>query len=503
MRMDIAYLIRRSARNFHAAPAIDDGILRLSHGALVDRSERFANALDAHGTPPGACVGILSENRSEYVVTDVAVALARRVRVALNARLHLDDFRFVAQDSGMRTLVHSAQFEEQATALRDKLGIQTISLDPGGASPWYDDLIADASGEPVHRPGSVEEPAWITYTSGTTGRPKGVVLSHRSIREVGYNLLLELGQARPGDRLVLTQPLSHGAGYFVLPYLACGAELYVLRRFDPEEVRSAAAGPGRRLLKLVPAMLPGLLELPERDWAYESIVYGAAAITPQLLDAALERFGPTLVQIYGQSEAPVTLTCLRAEDHVDAGPQRFSAGRPWQSVAVEVRDPEGNEVPDGETGEVVVRGSHLMTGYHGLPEETAAVFRDGWIHTRDVGRVDDRGFVYLLGRSDEMINSGGFNISPREVELVLAEHPGVQEAVVVGVPDPRWGSAVSAIVRVRDGSALTGPEIIEFARPRLGYRCPRAVTLASEIPRTPYGKIDRTELLRSLDGAGQ
>jgi fatty-acyl-CoA synthase len=498
--VDIAYLLRRAAREFPRSPAVDDGVRTLDLAALMARAERLANALDEFEVPEGACVGILCENRSEYIEADAAIALGRRVRVALNARLHLDDHRYMAADSGMQVLFHSAAHAASATALREELGLATISFDAGDdGSPWYEDLIERS--DPLARVrGSDEEAAsWITYTSGTTGKPKGVVLSHRAIREVAFNLLAELGPPTEGEQIVLTQALSHGAGYFTLPYLLNGAGVYVLRHFDAEEVWKVSTRDNVRTLKIVPAMLPALMDENGSHWGFRTVVYGASPIPQPVLERALDRFGPSLVQIYGQSEAPVTLTCLHKQDHL-VEEARLSAGRPWRSVQVEVRDENGGVVAPGTTGELFVRGRHMMTAYHRKPEATRAAFVDGWIRTQDMAREDEAGFIHLQGRKDDMINSGGYNIAPREVEDVLAHHGAVQEAVVLGMPDERWGSAVTAVVQTRPQAQLTGEQLIEFARPRLGIRTPKRVVFLDDIPRTPYGKIDRVALRTQLSG---
>jgi fatty-acyl-CoA synthase len=498
--MDLPYLIRRARRQHADRPAVRDRDGESTLGAVIDRAESLANAFDGLGVETGAAVGLLSENRPEYPEVDLGLALGRRVRVALNSRLNLDDFRYALADCEARALIHSESFAEEAETLRDELGIELISLDDGGRNP-YKGLIEAADPKPVVREGSAEDPAWISYTSGTTGKPKGVVLSHRSVREVAMNLLLELGRPEAGQFVVLTQPLSHGAGYFVLPQLLVGGGVYVMDRFDPEEALAQGARADTTTLKVVPAMFPDLLRAHgDGPLGFDTVVYGASPIPGPVLDEALERFGPVLVQIYGQTEAPVTLTCLHKVDHVEDGDHRRSAGRPWGSVRIEVFGEDG-PVAAGETGEVVVRGSHTMTGYLGLPEETAKVMRDGWIRTKDMGRIDERGYVHLLGRSDEMINSGGFNVAPREVEVAVAQHPAVEECVVFGVPDERWGEAIQAVVRARDGADVSADALREFVRPRLSIRTPKEFHFVAEVPKNAYGKIDRPLLMEMVGAA--
>jgi fatty-acyl-CoA synthase len=488
-------MIRAGADRQPDVVAVDDGVRRLTAAGLVDRAERLANALEAAGAHPGTPIGVLSENRAAYVETDVAIAFLRGVRVALNARLHLDEHRFVAADSGMRVLLHSARFDEEASALRDD-GVQTISLDEE-----LDQLITAASSTRVERQGDGEDPAWITYTSGTTGKPKGVVLSQRAIVEVARNLIAEFGPIGEGDVIVLPQPLSHGAGYFVLPWVASSGGVYVMRGFDPEEVLAVGARPEARILKCVPAMLPPLLEqAAAAAFGYGGVIYGASPIPRPVLGEALERFGPILSQIYGQSEAPVTITCLPADAHAD-DVRRFSAGRPFERVRLEVRGGDGETLGPGEIGEVAVTGPHLMTRYHGLPEATAAVFENGWVMTRDLGFLDESGYLHLRGRSDEMIISGGYNISPREVEIALGEFPGVEEVAVAGVPDVEWGTAVTAMVKFRGETSATPGELVTFAKARLGFRTPKFVTVVDAIPKNAYGKVDRLRVLASLTQA--
>jgi fatty-acyl-CoA synthase len=500
--LDIAYLLRRAARSFPDTVAVEDSRSRIMTGQLVANGERLAGAFGDLGLPVGSAVGIISENRSEYVQADVTLALGRRTRVALNARLHLEDFRAMAAHVGMKGLFYSKMYAEAAHALAEDLDLVLLPFDPDDGIPTIHERIESGSARAKTSGGDPETTAWISYTSGTTGRPKGVVLSHRAVREVAFNLRLELPPIKRGELLVQTQSVAHGAGFFILPYLISGAGVYLMPQFDPELVWALSRREDVRTLKAVPAMFPPLLEADSGRWGYESVIYGASAISEPILEQCVDRWGPTLFQDYGQSEAPVTLACLTKEDHLD--PQvRTSAGRPWLNVAIEVRNEDGERVAPGEIGEVYVRGPHMMTGYYRDSETTKSVLVDGWLKTQDLGRMDDRQYLHLQGRADEVIVSGGFNIAPREIESAMETYEGVDEVVVLGVPDERWGTTALAIVRRREGANLSVEELLTFTRARLGFRSPKRIVFVKDIPRTPYGKVDRIAVRELINGADQ
>jgi fatty-acyl-CoA synthase len=497
-----AVLAHHAVRSPDQVMTVFDGA-PLTYAETDERVQALAAGFAANGIGRGDVVGLLSYNCPEFLEALFAINYLGAIAMPINWRLAAPEVRYILEHSQARGLVCDESLVELAdaatTGLEDSL-LRACIADP--APSGWTALASLRTGSPPVAPAEVapNDVHRLMYTSGTTGRPKGVVLSHRAIREVGFNLALELDVFRRGEQVVLPQPVSHGAGYFILPALMGGGGVRLIDRFDPEEAL-ALSGSGRvRTLKIVPAMMDGLLAASEKQpFGYDSLLYGAAPIAAPVLERALDRFGPVLTQIYGQSEAPATLTCLPAWAHEGDGEQRFSAGLPWRTVALEVCDPDGDPVPAGELGEVLIRGPHMMNGYHGLPEATAEVIDHGWLRTKDMARRDERGFVYLQGRRDEMINSGGFNISPGEVERVLVDHPDVEEAVVVGLPDERWGHAVNAAVRLRSGAAASADEVIGFARPRLGFRTPKAVLIFDDIPRNSYGKVDRPSVVARLE----
>ncbi|WP_373069403.1 AMP-binding protein [Gemmatimonas sp.] len=497
--MDIGQWVRRSALDSPERVAVRSSAGSRTYAEVMEHSSRLANALAGLGLERGDRVLVLLENRLEYPEIDLGIVTGGFVRVALNARLGVRDFSLVAEDSGARVIISEEVFDEVAGEITDAYGLTWIRLGSvvvAGGPLEYDAVLASArSVLPDVLPGSGDT-AWISYTSGTTGRPKGVVLSHRAITEVARNLLIGLGPVRRGDGILLPQPVSHGAGYFVLPYLAGGGTVRLMRHFDPHEAADISVREHIGALKCVPDMLNTMVS--ERVAApFSSIIYGAAPIAQPQLEAALNLFGPVLTQIYGQSEAPATLTILDKADHARVGAHRNSAGRPWPFVATRIVDPDGQEVAAGATGELIICAPHQMDGYFGREDLTREVLRDGWIWTRDMAFRDDEGYIHLQGRRDDIINSGGFNIAPREVENVLVMHPSVEEVAVIGLPDARWGQAVTAFVVVKGGVSLLDGEIEEFSKPLLGFRCPRHVIFVEALPRNSYGKVDLVALRQS------
>lgn len=496
--MDIGYWVRGMATRLPDAVALRSAEGTRTFKALDERSRRLSSALRSLGLKRGDRVMVLMRNRLEYPEIDLGIVTGGFIRVALNVRLQLADHVTVGTDCEARVLVSDPSTDDIATDLAEKLGLVWIRIHDAGPRPDvqhhdYEHLLSSSPVWSAAEPPDSESIAWISYTSGTTGTPKGVELSHRAIQEVARNITLAFGPACCADGILLPQPVSHGAGYFVLPYLAAGGTVHLMSRWDPYEAAVIGRDEHISTLKCVPDMLNSMVN-QDVDAAFSTVIYGAAPMRTAHLEAALARYGPIMTQIYGQTEAPATITLLSKADHARPGSHRGSVGRLWPYVAGEVLDPDGNVLPVGEIGELAVQAPQTMRGYHRRPEATAEVLRDGWLWTRDMASRDEDGYLYLHGRSDDMINSGGYNIAPREVEDVILTHPAVQDVCVIGVDDARWGQTVMAYLVLRNDVPLTADEIDNFCRPLLGFRRPRRLAFLPELPRNGYGKIDRGQL---------
>lgn len=507
--MNVADQIRRAVRRYRDLPAAICGDETRTFLEIDERANRLANALTALGINKGDRVAIMVENSVRCIEIDFALAKAGFVRVSLNPRSTAKDVAYILGDAGARALVVGGGFGSILTAV-DLGSAVVLRIEEGegdasdlSASIDYEEALANASKADADAGCHPEDLYCLFYTSGTTGQPKGVMLSHRSILHVSYNLLMEIGPREPGEKILLMQPMSHGAGFFVLPWFMRGGASVIMRHFDPQEVLRLTSELEIETVKLVPTMLQRILKLDASATPampkLRYFVYGASPMPAEVTRKAVARFGRRFVQIYGQSEAPVTLSILRNDDHdpdgADSG-RLASAGMPFETVEMRILDTTGAVVAPGESGEVVLRAPQLMHGYWNRPEQTSATVRDGWLHTKDLGRLDDRGYLYLLGRMDEMIISGGYNIAPREIEEALYLHPAIHECAVVGEPDEEWGNAVVAYVALRD--AVDESEIIDFARAQLGFKRPKRIYRVIELPKNPNGKIQKSALKPDL-----
>ena len=472
--------------------------VRWTWGQWHDRIRRAAGGLAARGVGPGGRVAFLDKNNPACLEVSLGAGLLGAASAMINWRLAAGEMDYVINDSGASVLFAGAELLPAVDAIQDRIPRVTDVITVGGPDDGYEAFLAAA--RPAGRCREVTgDDLWLVmYSSGTTGRPKGVMLSHRNIVEHTRNAVpvAPLGQ---GDRNLVAMPLFHvGGTSYALFGIYAGAASTFTREPDPASLLAAFAA-GATHAFLVPAVIAALLTAGEKAIAALSglkyLLYGAAPMPLPMLRQALAAW-PELnfVQVYGQTELAGVISALSPEAHRDAArPYRLtSAGTLLPGAEVRVVDPAtGQDVTAGQPGEFWFRSAQRMMGYLNKPEDTAeAITEEGWLRSGDIGHVGDDGFLYVSDRVKDMIITGGENVYSPEVEQAVAEHPAVAEVAVIGVPDDRWGEAVKAVVALRAGQQATGPEIIEFARERLAhYKCPSTVDITGALPRNPSGKV--------------
>jgi len=512
--MNLANLLHRAAKVWADRPALSVGHeVRLTYARMGERVPRLAAGLmTAGGLERGDRVALLLKNSPEYWELMFALWHAGLAAVPVNAKLHAREVAWIVGNAEAKLVIASAALADDLVPLLAALPAppRLIVAEEDAFARLYDAdplPLADDIGE--------DALAWLFYTSGTTGRPKGAMLTHRNLWAATMNYFADVDHVGPGDCIIHCAPISHGSGLYGLPHVARGANQVIPASggFDPAEtLELIARWPGCSFF-FAPTMVHRLIHAPQIATAdtrhLKTIVYGGGPMyVADLLDA-MRVLGPKLAQIYGQGEAPMTITGMDKGMHVDDGHPRYrqrigSAGVARTDVEVRVVDADDNPLPPGEIGEIVCRGPVVMAGYWRNPEATAQALRGGWLHTGDVGSFDEDGWLTLKDRSKDMIISGGSNIYPREIEEVLLQHPDVAEVSVVGRPHPDWGEEVIAFVVGRAGvtpsadalDALCLDHIARFKRPKQ-YR------FIAALPKNNYGKVLKTELrewLQQNDG---
>ena len=504
--MSLAHLLLRQAQLRPDTPAIFSGTRPwATHGMWAARSAALAMRLREAGLQPGDRVLLFLRNHPRYLELLWGLWWAGLVAVPVNAKLHPREVDWIAGNAEAAWAFTSA---DVATGPLAGVSVQ-IDVD----SPQADALLAEAApGTLLPEPfdADPDHPAWLFYTSGTTGRPKGVVLTHRNLMTMGLTYGIDVDPVDPHDAMLYAAPLSHGAGLYAVPHLMAGARHVVPESggVDPAEMFALGRHHGPLTTFAAPTIVRRLVEqalaegLAPTDAArsFKTIVYGGAPMYAADIRRALEVMGPRFVQIYGQGETPMTITALSRGMLADVDHPRWaeriaSVGVAQTPVQVRVADAQGRPLPAGELGEVLVKGDTVMAGYWRNPEATAATVRDGWLHTGDMGVLDADGFLTLKDRSKDLIISGGSNIYPREVEEVLLTAPGVAEVAVVGAPDAEWGEVVVAFVvglpgTPPDVAALDAHCLAQMAR----FKRPKRYVVLDALPKNHYGKVLKTEL---------
>ena len=506
--MNLATWVERHARRLADRPALADGErVHATWTSFATATAGIAGQLATERSlAPGDRVAIVMHNRPQYLEAMFAVWHAGMVAVPVNARLHRDEIAYILDDSGAALAVVDAEHADDVESLIGTVaGLATVVVAP---SDRWDRFTSSPTTALVDR--RPDDLAWLFYTSGTTGRPKGAMLTHRNLLMMSLSYFADIDPVDPGDSVLHAAPLSHGSGMYGLPHVARGAVSVTPASGGVDGAEIAALlrrWPGMSFFA-APTMVNRLAGDPAVTGAdlanLKTIIYGGAPMYLADLETALDRFGPRLAQIYGQGETPMTITALSKADHADRDHPRWrerlqSVGVPRTDVEVRVVDDEGRERAVGDIGEVVVRGDVVMAGYWNRPEATADALRDGWLRTGDVGTFDDDGYLTLRDRSKDLIISGGMNVYPREVEEVLLRHPGVGAVAVVGRPDPEWGEAVVAFVVPDDGTARDGgppaDELDRWCLDRMArFKRPKEYHVVDGLPTNNYGKVVKREL---------
>jgi acyl-CoA synthetase (AMP-forming)/AMP-acid ligase II len=481
---------------------------RYTFSQLNERTNRLANALENLGVQKGDRVAMLQVNCNQHVEAYFAAAKLGAIYVPLNFRAKGDELTYMLNSSEANTLLVGGRYLDLVRSIKPNVPSvkNYVSIESKQDDMlYYEDIISSAAADDVITEIDDNDTTMLVYTAGTTGFPKGVMLSHSSF---GVYVLENVTPPDPEieEKNILTVPLYHVAGLqAVMAAIYGGRTLVMERQFEPVEWMGLVAGEKVNRAMMVPTMLKQLIDHPEFSKhdlsSLRVITYGAAPMPLEVIKKALEVFpGVNFINAFGQTETASTITTLSPEDHILTGSEEekekklkrlSSIGRPMSDVEMKIFDEEGNELPPGEVGEIVARGPRVMAGYWKDEEKTKkTIDANGWVHTGDVAYMDEDGYFYLAGRATDMIIRAGENIAPEEVEAVARTHPAVDDVAVIGVPDLEWGEQVRAVVVLKAGEKATAEEIMEHCRQRLAsYKRPTSVVFVDELPRNPMGKV--------------
>ncbi len=494
------------------APCMTTDGVTSSYAEVRELSQRIAAALVRQGVQPGDKVAILSANDPVAFTCVFGISRAGAVWCPINPRNEAKENAELLDLFECSVLVFQAAFAPLVQEIRDDLPqLRTLVCLDGeveGALSWQDFLDGSDSEIDLATP---DDLAMIVGTGGTTGRPKGVLLTGTNLETMSAITLMSYPF---GDRPVYLAlaPLTHAAGVLCFPIMALGGEVVVMRTPDVGGFLQLVGEHEVTHTFLPPTLIYMVLDSPRLETAELSSLqcfwYGAAPMSPTRLEEALRRIGPVMAQLFGQTEAPMMISTMAPRDHFRpdgsiAHERLSSAGRPAPLVTVTIMGEDGSLLPRGERGEVVVRSSLVMRGYHRNPEATAEASAHGWHHTGDIGYLDDEGFLFLVDRAKDMVITGGFNVYSTEVEQALMEHPAIADCAVVGLPDEKWGERVTAVLQLRPGQELDVVEITAFVKQRLGsVKAPKQIEVWDDLPRSKVGKVLKSEIKHELTSSG-
>ena len=489
--MNLSAMIEKSARYFKDKPAIVFGSRQYTYAEFNTAVNRVARYLLDRGLRPGDRAAIFAGNRPEWAAVYYGIVRAGGVAVCLSASYKKKEIEPLVNDSGARWIFFGPETEEQLPDREEIPATETLGLE---RDPALVDLFAptgNPDGKPVMADRGADDPCAILYTGGTTGTPKGAVLSHGNILFTAQNVCYH-ERTSPQDRSVCFMPLNHVfGGNHIMNSIFYGCGTLVLHRgFDMDRVLASLAENAVTRFFAVPTIYIRMLDNPDSLKGFETVSYcfsAATSMASEIVRRWSETFGLTIHESYGMTETASLVTFNHLYQH-----RIGSVGTLAGVVEARLVDPEDNPVPVGETGEIVIRGPNIMTGYFNKPKETAHAMRGGWLHSGDIGRFDEEGYLYIVDRIKDLVISGGLNVYPSEVEEILYTHPAVDECVVVGMPDQEYGEAVTAFVILRRGCEAAQEELIAHCKSRMAsYKAPKKVVYVQDLPKTPTGKILR------------
>jgi acyl-CoA synthetase (AMP-forming)/AMP-acid ligase II len=481
---------------------------RLSYGRLNERVNRLANGLRSRGLRRGSHVALLLENCHQYLEVYYALSKAGMVAVPLNWRLSDEELGYILDHSESAALITDRGHAESALLLRGEIerlelliGVETIG--PTDVAPYEEIVAAGSPAEPNAEGLDENGLVVLMYTGGTTGLPKGVMLSHRNFL-ASIRAIAEVGMQAAGAHTLFALPLFHIANWQAFLFHALGGCVIVTRRADPERIVELLLREKPILVNLVPTVYESLLALPgieDLDFSFVGrFTVSGAPMAADSMRRCEEVFGMRFGKGYGLTEAAPAVSSLNPAEYVLEGDPALvaranSVGKPLKNVEVKICREDGSECRPREEGEITVRGDNVMLGYWRDPERSRDALRGGWLWTGDLGFVDADGYLFLTDRKGDMIISGGENVHPTETENALQEHPAVREVAVIGLPDPKWGEVVKAVVALQPGHEVSAEALIDFCRERIaGYKCPKSVDFVEALPKSTVGKILRREV---------
>jgi len=515
--MNLGRLLSDTARRLPDSPSLVWGERAWTWGETAGRVAALVAALRRRGLGKGDAILVQAKNSNQMFESMWAAFQLGGIWVPTNYRLTPAEVAYLGTSSGAKAMIYDAAFAAHAAAVQADSPVLRHRIVIGAATEGteaYEDLVTeDAGGNTAPAEVDYNDPCWFFYTSGTTGRPKAAVLTHGQLTFVTNNHLADLmpGTTHWGDASLVVAPLSHGAGAHALSQVAKGARsvLPAGEKFDEEEIWRLVEKHRITNMFTVPTILTRMVRHPAVDrFDHSSLRYVIYAGSPMYRadqKEALEKLGKVIVQYYGLGEVTGNITVLPREAHSldDAEMAVGSCGYARTGMEIAIKDPQGRRLAPGEQGEICVRGPAVFAGYHNNPEANAKALKDGWFHTGDLGRLDEKGFLYLTGRASDMYISGGSNVYPREAEELLLTHPAVGEVAVLGVPDAEWGETGVAVVVLEPGRTATAQELLDFLKDKLArYKQPRRVFFWEELPKSGYGKVPKHLIRKELYARG-